>query len=57
MNKQREVIYSQRRAILEGASLKEEVVEKTRLILDNMFSGVFSAKARFPRRNCGNWPI
>ncbi len=48
MNKQREVIYSQRRAILEGASLKEEVVEKTRLILDNMFSGVFSAEGQVP---------
>jgi preprotein translocase subunit SecA len=36
MNKQREIIYSQRRAILEGASLKENVYEITRALTDGL---------------------
>jgi preprotein translocase subunit SecA len=39
MNKQREVIYAQRRQILEGASLKEDILE----IMDKKLDGVLSA--------------
>jgi len=36
MNKQREIIYNQRRQILEGVSLKEEILEAVEEILDNL---------------------
>ncbi|MDD5567727.1 MAG: SEC-C metal-binding domain-containing protein, partial [Candidatus Omnitrophica bacterium] len=38
MNKQREIIYSQRRQILEGFSLKERILEITAGIVDNIMS-------------------
>ncbi|PIP19638.1 MAG: preprotein translocase subunit SecA, partial [Candidatus Omnitrophica bacterium CG23_combo_of_CG06-09_8_20_14_all_41_10] len=38
MNKQREIIYSQRREILEGISLKEEILEILRSAIHNMVS-------------------
>ncbi|MDD5568239.1 MAG: preprotein translocase subunit SecA, partial [Candidatus Omnitrophica bacterium] len=38
MNKQREIIYSQRRQILEGFSLKERILEITAGIVDNLMS-------------------
>jgi preprotein translocase subunit SecA len=38
MNKQREVIYTQRRQILEGVSLKEEILEVAGEIIDNITS-------------------
>jgi preprotein translocase subunit SecA len=41
MNKQREIIYSQRRQILEGFSLKERILEITGGIVDNLMSVYF----------------
>ena len=38
MNKQREVIYSQRKHILEGVSLKDEILDIARDILDNILA-------------------
>ena len=42
MNKQREIVYSQRRSILEGASLKEEVLQEISDSLDNLLSRYIS---------------
>jgi preprotein translocase subunit SecA len=43
MNKQREIIYTQRRQILEGISLKEEIFEVISEILDNLI-GIYVGK-------------
>jgi preprotein translocase subunit SecA len=45
MNKQREIIYGQRRQILEGISLKERILEIIEGITDNLISVHFSAEA------------
>jgi preprotein translocase subunit SecA len=41
MNKQREIIYGQRRAILEGVSVKENILEITGKIIDAMLASYF----------------
>ena len=46
MNKQREVIYGQRRAILEGAPLKEYLLEAAGKILDGMLAEYFGENIR-----------
>ncbi|MCM8758074.1 MAG: preprotein translocase subunit SecA, partial [Candidatus Omnitrophica bacterium] len=51
MNKQREIIYTQRRAILEGVSLKEEVLSDLNFFLDNLIE-------RFlPEENFSEWEV
>jgi len=44
MNKQREVIYNQRRQILEGASLKEDILEIIKKMLEEMLDYYFSQR-------------
>ena len=42
MNKQREIIYGQRRQTLEGADLKENILEMASKIIDGMVAGYFA---------------
>jgi preprotein translocase subunit SecA len=42
MNKQREVIYGQRRSVLEGVSLREDILEKVQAILADMLATYLS---------------
>jgi preprotein translocase subunit SecA len=44
MNKQREVIYGWRRRILEGESLKEEIIEIMGSIVNGTITSIFSDK-------------
>ncbi|MFA5144729.1 MAG: preprotein translocase subunit SecA [Candidatus Omnitrophota bacterium] len=45
MNKQREIIYTQRREVLEGASVKENIFEAARVVIDGIVETYFSDNA------------
>ena len=47
MNKQREVIYAQRRQVLEGESLKEQVLEMIRDTIDGMIE-IYTSNSQYP---------
>ncbi|WP_026486320.1 preprotein translocase subunit SecA [Caldanaerobius polysaccharolyticus] len=47
MNKQREVIYQERRKVLEGENLKEYIIGMTEKIVDNAIS-VYTGNGRYP---------
>ena len=51
MNKQREIVYSQRRSILEGVSLKEEIFQEVSDSLDNLISRYISEDLAGQRTN------
>ena len=53
MNQQREVIYGQRREVLEGADMHSKIIEMRDSLIDEAFSAAFG-------RRCGNaahWDI
>jgi preprotein translocase subunit SecA len=53
MNKQREVIYTQRRSVLEGTSLKEEVIG----IVERLIDGYIQAAAQAGEKNFGETQV
>ncbi len=54
MNKQREVIYTQRRQILEGVSLKDDILQAALKIIDNALNNCFAGSSQDKDENFDN---
>ncbi|TBR16281.1 preprotein translocase subunit SecA [bacterium] len=54
MNKQREVIYTQRRQILEGASLRDDILQAAEKIMDNALNNCFASSNQEENKNFDN---